>query len=148
MPRMAPITGGYQLIWENPQTLRQNQEVSLRFHLLTPNGKPALLQPYMGMLGHAVVRHNDGTVFAHIHPAGTFSMAAQEFFLNGKAAAKTNALVLAPESHQSHTNGIAEAVSFPYAFPEAGLYRLWVQTKSEGKILTAVFDADISAAVH
>jgi hypothetical protein len=52
------------------------------------------------------------------------------------------------ELHGSHTNavGSVRAVSFPYAFPKPGAYRIWVQTKSEGRILTGVFDTTVSAA--
>src|SRR2546429_8685775 len=72
------------MIWENPESMTKNLNASLRFKLLTPDGQPAQIEPYMGMLGHAVVRRKDGAVFAHIHPVGTFSMAAQQFFVNGK----------------------------------------------------------------
>jgi hypothetical protein len=34
-------------------------------------------------------------------------------------------------------------VSFPYAFPKAGRYRIIVQMKRAGKIQTGAFDADI-----
>jgi hypothetical protein len=34
-------------------------------------------------------------------------------------------------------------VTFPYAFPKAGHYRVWLQVKREGKILTGVFDANV-----
>jgi hypothetical protein len=30
-------------------------------------------------------------------------------------------------------------LSFPYAFPKAGVYRLWLQTKVAGQILTGAF---------
>ena len=34
-------------------------------------------------------------------------------------------------------------VNFPYAFPKAGNYRIWLQIKRNGKILTGVFDANV-----
>lgn len=137
-PRIAEVSGGYKMSWENPQPLVENKEVLLRFRLLTPEGQPALIEPYMGMTGHAILRHGEGTVFAHVHPAGTFSMAAQNVFTGESAPA--GAL-----NHRSHTNGIAEEISFPYAFPKAGPYRLWIQTKSEEKVLTGVFDVSVAA---
>ena len=150
--------GGYKMIWKNPGPLIENRDTSLRFQLLAPNNQPALLEPYMGMPGHAVVRRQDGTVFAHIHPIGTFSMAAQEFFAGGKAGKRpTLARQTEPspreqqssalELHGSHTNGVGTfgEVSFPYAFPKSGPYRIWVQTKTEGRILTGVFDTTVAA---
>ena len=146
------------MIWENPESMTKNLDASLRFELLTPDDQPAQIEPYMGMLGHAVVRRKDGGVFAHIHPVGTFSMAAQQFFVNGKPP-KHSALPaqpglleqssLAPELHGSHTNragvGVAGEISFPYAFPEPGSYRFWIQMKSQGRILTGVFDTTVTA---
>jgi hypothetical protein len=52
------------------------------------------------------------------------------------------------EWHDRHTNapGFAQDLSFPYAFPEPGSYRLWIQAKSQGKILTGVFDTTVRTA--
>jgi hypothetical protein len=157
-PRVADTGGGYKMTWANPEPIVRKLDASLRFKLLTPDGQPALIEPYMGMLGHAVVRRQDGAVFAHIHPVGTFSMAAQQFFVNGKPSknsssqARPGLLVaeqplLAPEGHGSHTNqfGAAGEISFPYAFPQPGAYRLWIQMRSQGRILTGVFDTFVAA---
>lgn len=154
--RAVDLTGGYKMTWEDAGSLTANQDASLRFRLFAPGGQPALMQPYMGMAGHAVIWRRDGAVFAHIHPVGTFSMAAQDFFLKGRfsnqSAPAAPGLGSAPENpsngkdpHLSHTNeaGYLGEISFPYAFPQAGAYRVWVQARTEGRILTGVFDAAI-----
>jgi hypothetical protein len=156
--QVADISGGYKMIWENSESIGRNTDASLRFTLLSPNNQPALIEPYMGMLGHAVVRRQDGAVFAHVHPVGTFSMAARQFFAEVKPPKNSTSPVppgtssaeppaLAAELHGLHANhaGATGTISFPYAFPESGSYRLWVQMKSEGRILTGVFDTTVAA---
>jgi hypothetical protein len=156
--QVADVGDGYKIVWENPGAIGKSLDASLRFKLLTPDNQPAQLEPYMGMLGHGVVRRRDGAVFAHIHPVGTFSMAAQQFFIEGKppkpsppnggsGGSVAELSSLASKPHVSHTNqvGVAGEISFPYAFPEPGAYRFWVQMKSQGRILTGVFDAGVAS---
>jgi DNA-binding IclR family transcriptional regulator len=84
--KVADAGGGYKMIWENPDPIRENLDASLRFKLLAPDNQHAELEPYMGMLGHAAVRRNDGAVFAHLHPVGTFSMACPAILRRGQTA--------------------------------------------------------------
>ena len=140
-PSTSRVTGGQNMVWENAGTLRAGSEVSLRFKLLDAQGSPASIEPYMGMLGHAAVRRKDGAVFAHLHPSGTFSMASQQFFLND---GQLKAFSTVP--HTNHVAGGASSVSsvaFPYEFPQPGAYRIWVQLRSAGRVLTGAFDAEI-----
>jgi hypothetical protein len=81
------------------------------------------LQPYMGMAGHAVVVRDDDSVFIHLHPMGTISTASQQ--------------AVGGSPMQMSTFG--DTVSFPYAFPKPGRYRVWVQVKRGGRILTVPF---------
>jgi hypothetical protein len=45
-------------------------------------------------------------------------------------------------AHVGHAPPAAE-ITFPYGFPQAGDYRLFVQVKREGRVETAVFDARV-----
>jgi hypothetical protein len=45
-------------------------------------------------------------------------------------------------SHRTSENLSAE-VSFPYGFPQAGDYRLFVQVKRHGLVETGIFDAHV-----
>jgi hypothetical protein len=113
------------------------------------------------MAGHLVLRHIDGSVFTHLHPGGSFSMAAQQLFqmrAEGKAPLKAAPATNDPLCRLPTSAELAAAwrdtkpesgdplISFPYAFPKAGWYRLWLQLKVKGQILTAVFDSDVLPA--
>jgi hypothetical protein len=115
-----------------------DEETTLRFAVFSPRGDAVSLQTYMGMPGHAVVRHVDGAVFTHLHPVGTISMAAQEILARGGKSNELTQPRVAPT-----TVTTSREVTFPYAFPRPGEYRIWVQVRVEGRVLTGVFDVRV-----
>jgi hypothetical protein len=141
---VAALAGGARMIWERPAgALKTRQPIWFRFRVEDARGKPATdLEPYMGMPGHAFFLRSDLGVFAHVHPAGSVSMAALELaqpggdqmpgMMHTTIAADTGA-----------TERVSSEVSFPYGFPEPGVYRLFVQVKQAGRIETGVFDARV-----
>jgi len=129
-------------------------------------------------MGHAAVLRDDGQVFIHLHPTGTYSMASWQV-MDQRIAETSQQRPVTPDTeafrdsidrvmvkldamtedermkwlmpgmkhtskqktdHPEHKGAI---VSFPYAFPQAGDYRIWVQIKRNGKILTGAFDAQV-----
>jgi hypothetical protein len=145
----SPLMGGWRLLWENEGDLIDNREASLRFALFTPEGTRAELQPYMGMLGHAVVRRSDGEVFTHLHPLGTISMATQELFERrelGVESLGTNRPSMTSQRWAANNAARGNEVAFPYAFPRSGDYRMWVQVRTGGRVLTEVFDLKVKPA--
>ncbi len=140
-PKVAMLDGGDTggtLLWHQ-EPLAANRETSLRFEARDPEGRPLPLEPYMGMLSHAVVTRDDGRVFVHLHPMGTISMAAQESF----AAKAGMAHAAMPGMDHARQAPAPSTVSFPYEFPQPGRYRIWVQVKSGGQVRTGVFDAEV-----
>ena len=129
----APLSMGYRMQWLNAgDTLRAGEPLWLKFRVEDRMGVAAGdLEPYMGMPGHLIVVRSDWQVFAHLHPAGSAPMASVTL-ANGPAMV----------THAGHVPSAAE-ITFPYGFPQAGDYRLFVQIKRAGRVETAVFDAQV-----
>jgi hypothetical protein len=129
---IARADDGSTVTWmRGAEPIVAGQERLLTFVVRDASGAPAALEPYMGMRGHIAVTRDDGSVFAHLHPAGSISMAALQKFSPPA------------EPHAIHTAPAASEVSTPYAFPKSGRYRLWVQTRRGGRVTTSAFDVDV-----
>ena len=141
--KTSRLMGGGSMVFQNAGELVENRETSLRFAVFTADGAPMNLQPYMGMLGHAVVRRADGEVFTHLHPLGTISMAAEEV-LARRSRDESAVVDAAPVISAPSPSAIpGNEATFPYAFPRPGDYRMWVQVRVNGRVLTGVFDVQV-----
>ncbi len=168
------LQDGSCIVWEEKpnQKLMAGKVYDLKFSVLAPDGKPAELQTYLGMMGHAAVIKDDGSVYIHLHPNGTYSSTAVQVLqkridetsnkrpnlnsakrfrdsvdnvlakLQTMTEAERDKLLMGNMKHESNGHHGGQ-VTFPYAFPKAGHYRVWLQVKREGKILTGVFDANV-----
>ena len=149
------------LTWErgtNP--IVANQFAPLRFVVRDAKGGAATVEPFLGMAAHAVVVRDSGDVFVHLHPIGTTSMAAQQALMartdadtvfGAVATRLAENQMLAQMKEQmvmsyNPNKPLPGILSFPYAFPRAGSYRVWVQFRRGGAIHTAAFDATVAAA--
>ena len=83
--------------WEHNlnEPFKAKKFCSLVFNVVDKQGKPAILQPYMGMMGHAVVVKYDGSVYVHLHPIGNFAMASQQAM--DKRMLERNAFLKSPD---------------------------------------------------
>ena len=137
------------MVWERqPGPLRANQLLWFRFHVEDAAGKTATdLEPYMSMAGHAEFVRSDMSVFAHVHPDGSASMAAAELArasLPGRSSASSASAgdsMAAMQMPGTHAGAPLSGVAFPYGFPKPGLYRVFVQVKRKGHVETGVFNA-------
>ncbi len=150
---VVTLPDGYRLVWvRGTAPLVANQFTWLRFRLEDPQGKSVTdAEPYMGMAGHAEIVSFDRSVFAHIHPDGSAAMAAVEM-ANGTTtpSASDGAMLAGMDANMKMPMDVMTGkpfaeVSFPYGFPKAGKYRMFVQMKRGGVVETGVFDAEVAA---
>jgi hypothetical protein len=141
------LSDGYRMVWERgPIPLSANHFLWLRFHLEDPQGKPATdVEPYMGMAGHAEIVRSDRSVFAHVHPDGSVAMAALELAQkNSGPSTVANGSPAMMMMAMTPKESMSPEVSFPYGFPKAGEYRMFVQIKRAGHVETGVFDTQVT----
>lgn len=147
------LPDGYTMVWDRPANLSANAATMFRFTLLDAAGKPAEdVQPYLGMAGHAAFVKTDGSVFAHTHPDGSAAMPAMMLANGASSEAGTASGSAGFEASMSGMPGmqmsgatsafVSPVVEFPYGFPSAGRYRIFIQIKHGGVVETGVFDAD------
>jgi hypothetical protein len=127
------LPDGYTMQWDRPASLTASTPYDFSFRLLDPSGHPAAdMQPYLGMAGHAAFVKSDGSVFAHTHPDGSAAMA------DVMLATPMDAM-----DAMEKPGPIASTVDFPYGFPRAGRYRIFIQMKHGTTVETGVFDAEV-----
>jgi len=161
--RIAPgakqtLDGGFVIAWTGADAnLSSGTPLDLAFTVRDAKGEAASLHPYLGMAGHAVVVRDDASVFIHLHPMGTVSMAGQEVFRARDRGDTTARGRLQPSAlNGSGMSGMAMdtvlmraqraedgRIAFPYEFPKPGHYRIWVQVKPTNQVLTATFDVNV-----
>jgi hypothetical protein len=142
---ISQLPDGGRIVWQRDTgPLQASAPLEFRFSVQDKDGNSIQdMQPYMGMAGHAEFVRSDLSVFAHLHPAGSVSMAALELAQAGitsNPSAGQNAAsmpMLAPSAP------LPPEVHFPYGFPQPGDYRIFVQIKRAGQIETGVFDAQV-----
>lgn len=149
--RVFRLLDGATMEWLNDGIpIVAGKPAPMRFVVRNPDGSNATLEPYMGMAGHAVVAREDGEVFVHLHPMGTISMASQMAFAmrtpGDTIRGQLGKRVSEAEMSQMHQATISSnIVSFPYAFPKPGDYRIWVQIRHNGQVQTGAFAMRVPA---
>jgi hypothetical protein len=124
-------------------------DADLRFVVRDARGATLAVEPYLGMAAHAVVMRVDGSVYVHLHPAGTASLGAQQALLAWTPADTARGAIrdrlVRQQGAMASMSGqrMRGEFSFPYAFPAAGRYRIWVQLRRGGVVRTAAFDVEV-----
>ena len=121
------------------------RDIAFHAHLTNADGSTAMLLPWLGMAGHAMLLRSDGRVFMHLHPSGTASMAAQERLArreSGDTAMHGDSQPM--DMPMMNTAPTPADVRFPVAFPSAGAYRVFVQVlTTDHQYRTAAIDLTV-----
>ncbi|HET9400166.1 MAG TPA: hypothetical protein VFO34_04360 [Candidatus Acidoferrales bacterium] len=141
----ASLSDGTKMIWETgSQPLTANRLLQFSFRVQDAAGKPATgIETYMGMPLHAEIVRDDFSVFAHVHPEGSISMAALMLANQGLGTNATMQAMPDMPGMNSQQRVEESQLSFPYGFPQAGDYRIFVQIKRSGRVETGVFGAHV-----
>ena len=136
------LPSGRTIHWEREQVPAVDEETTLRFSVTEPDGSPSPLEPYLGMLSHAAVFRDDGSLFVHLHPSGSINLTAQQRFAEAEGApAGEDPPAAGGHAGAMHQSSPATgSVTFPFVFPEPGEYRIVVQVKIAAAVETAAFD--------
>jgi hypothetical protein len=139
----AVLEDGTRMVWVRDQTPRPRQLTLFTFRLEDMSGAPVTdLELYMGMPGHAIFMSKDRQVFAHVHPSGSAPMAAMD--IGRRSLTDSGDARADGAEHSRHvTAALPPTVSFPFGFPRAGDYRMFVQMKRGGRVQTGAFDVHV-----
>lgn len=145
------LPDGYVMVWDRPRTLTASTAELFRYKLYDSRGELATdVVPYLGMAGHAAFVKTDGSVFAHIHPDGSAAMPAMMLANKGMSDMAAVPMDSTGDGHESSAGRSGDPldpiVEFPYGFPVAGRYRIFVQIKHGHTVETGVFDAEVKPA--
>jgi hypothetical protein len=114
------LPDGSTAIWEHQadKPFETGRLYELTFAIQDEKGKPAALDPYLGMMGHAVVMKTDGAVYIHLHPVGSFSIASQQTMLT-RFEKESGPVNWAHLAEASFADSVDHVVSQLEALPDA-----------------------------
>jgi hypothetical protein len=115
---------GYRFTLHGRPNLRAIQASFLKFKVTDPNGRPAHFTPWFGALAHAIFFRAGTLDYFHTHVCGTSTIGCASF-------------VGGPRVVGSSTKPGVLRVGV--LVPVAGTWRLFLQTKVNGHVLTAPF---------
>jgi hypothetical protein len=126
LPPFKPTVdvGGYRITIHGTPKLRAVQSAFLPVTVTDAQGRPAQFEPWFGALAHAVFFRAGSLAYFHTHVCGANTPACAGAFGNTTISGK------------SSTPG---RLSVGVLLPQSGTWRLFLQLKVGGKVITAPF---------
>jgi hypothetical protein len=127
----SQVVGGYRFTVRGTPQLRAIQAATLNVEVTDPQGRPAVFQPWFGALAHAIFFREGTLAYFHTHICGP-----------GQAACASTSLG-APVVGKSSRPG---QMNVGVLLAQGGTWRLFLQCKIDGHVLTAPFTLKVAAA--
>lgn len=126
LPPFRPVdtVNGYRFALQSKPNLRAIQANFLTLHVTRPNGTPATFTPWFGALAHAIFFREGTLDYFHTHVCSAGTAGCTSVF--------GNARVTGTETRPG-------VLRVGVLLPRPGTWRLFLQTKVDGRVLTAPF---------
>lgn len=134
--------GALQVSLDRSDGFKAGAELGLKFHVTDEKTGAAInnLDEYLGAAGHLVVIDEANQTYIHTHPAG-HDMAAMSGMTDMATATPEMAGMVMPRHY-------GPDLEFMTAFPDAGLWAMWLQVQYEGEVYTFPFVVEVSGTVE
>jgi hypothetical protein len=126
--RSTVVAGGYRFHVVAKPTLAAVQAASVSIDVTDPQGRPAAFAPYYGALAHAIFFREGSLDYFHTHVCGRATPACASFL---------------GASQVSGTSTQPGRLDVGVLLPVPGTWRLFLQTKAGGHVLTAPFTLEV-----
>jgi hypothetical protein len=128
--RQTTTVDGYRFTLQGNPRLRAIRPAFMTINVTDPRGKPARSTPWFGALAHAIFMHKGNLDYFHTHVCSP------------GAAGCTSVLGGARVTGRSSKPG---KLTVGVLVPEPGVWRLFLQTQVDGRVLTAPFTLHVAA---
>jgi len=116
--------GGYTITLKAPKRIHPIQATTLTAHVTDPGGKPVVFHPWFGALAHAIFFRQGSLDYFHTHVCGPSTPGCTSVFGGAKVVGR-------PAGPGKLNVGVL--------LPVAGTWRLFLQFRDRGRIVTAPF---------
>ena len=123
-PRSTDLVSGYRFTLSGASQLRAVQAQDVVVHVTEPGGKPAEFTPWFGALAHAIFFRHGSLDYFHTHVC---------------APGATGCTSILGPARVTGTSSTPGKLTVGVLVPAPGTWRLFLQCKVDGTILTAPF---------
>jgi hypothetical protein len=122
------VVDGYRVTMQGKPNLHAIADDYLHLTVTSPDGKPATFTPWFGAMAHAIFFERGTLAYFHTHVC---------------APSQSACAALVGSTRISGTSSAPGKIKVGVLVPVAGTWRLFLQFKVDGKILTAPFTLDV-----